>query len=332
MSAHRTYLVGLTLFVLAVCASPAFSQTGGADSLAIGEAARFGLVTVRAEAIGGSTGDTVVLHVGRLVPELLKVHIPAGTVFESSCSSTQSMVAIGLQGKRLTSRCYRPVTEILLSDDSKHAYIIEACCLDYRKDNPQPGAALGLGAVDQDAARIVFSAKKRGADARVIQIAIWVSREHPTDEELARRFRCTQQELEEAREILRIVAAENTGASTSVTVTVEAPPLTGPDDEAIRATGYGASPAAHKGTPQGRLLAIRAAELDAKRRLAERIAGMEIGSESKVQKLVVGRDEIASRMTAFLRGAKVKSVTCAADGTATVVVELRIAQLKSMDP
>ena len=88
---------------------------------------------------------------------------------------------------------------------------------------------------------------------------------------------------------------------------------------AIEAQGQGTDP--EIGTPQGKLRAARAAELDAKRKLAERIAGLKIESETLVRDFVSQHDEIRSLVDAILVDAAVTKTDFAADGaTVTVAV------------
>lgn len=89
----------------------------------------------------------------------------------------------------------------------------------------------------------------------------------------------------------------------------------------IRATGNGVPPADKAGTPQGRLLAARAAELDAKRRLVEQIKGLRISSRTTVQDFVTQSDEIRAQVDAVLLGAAVDKTSFDGD-TATVTVVL----------
>ncbi|MEP0845786.1 MAG: hypothetical protein HRF50_03070 [Phycisphaerae bacterium] len=61
-------------------------------------------------------------------------------------------------------------------------------------------------------------------------------------------------------------------------------------------------------SPQARLMAIRAARLDAMRRLAERIAGLRLTSRTDVQDLVTQRDEITTALEARLAGTEEAAV------------------------
>jgi hypothetical protein len=76
----------------------------------------------------------------------------------------------------------------------------------------------------------------------------------------------------------------------------------------ITATGQGTDPAID--TPQGKLKAVRAAELDAKRKLAEQIHGLQISSDTLVRDFVTEYDEINAQLDAVLAGALVERTDC----------------------
>jgi len=75
-------------------------------------------------------------------------------------------------------------------------------------------------------------------------------------------------------------------------------------------------------TPQGRLMAVRAARSDAMRRLAERIKGVFITSDTTVQDFVAESDEINVDMTTFLAGARETGVRYHDD---ELIVEVKMA-------
>jgi len=87
----------------------------------------------------------------------------------------------------------------------------------------------------------------------------------------------------------------------------------------ITATGNGTDPALD--TPQGKLKAHRAAELDAKRRLAEQVYGLHIDSDTLVRDFVTEYDEIRSQVDAVLVGAIEERTDWGAD-MVTVTVSL----------
>ena len=90
-------------------------------------------------------------------------------------------------------------------------------------------------------------------------------------------------------------------------------------DYVIRATGEGT--ADNIATAQGRLMAARAAELDAKRKLAEQINGLHIDSQTTVQDFITQHDRIATQMSSALLGSYVESTEFTGE-TARVTVAI----------
>jgi len=72
----------------------------------------------------------------------------------------------------------------------------------------------------------------------------------------------------------------------------------------VRATGSGVPPANVTDAEQARLLAERAAEVDAKRNLVEKIYGVRVDSSTYVRDYAAQHDEVSTRLNAFLQGAK----------------------------
>jgi len=82
--------------------------------------------------------------------------------------------------------------------------------------------------------------------------------------------------------------------------------------------------AADAKSAQNKLLAQRAARVDAIRKLSERINGLQISSETYVKDFVTESDEIRTAMSAFLNGMREKSVKYDEDGTCSVTMEVTI--------
>lgn len=110
----------------------------------------------------------------------------------------------------------------------------------------------------------------------------------------------------------------------AVKLQVSIPDWTG---QVIKAEGNGVPRDGTEGTPQGKLLAARAAELDAKRRLAEEVMGFQIDSSTSVRDFVTEHDEINTELNSYIQGSYVKSTRYDSDGTATVVVEMPAMQV-----
>lgn len=104
----------------------------------------------------------------------------------------------------------------------------------------------------------------------------------------------------------------------NATAEVKLPPWA---SQKIEMTGSGVPPDDKKGTAQGKLMAARAAELDAKRKLGEHINGLVITSETHVKDFIAQHDDIRSYMDALLVGSMVEKTEF--DGeTAQVTVSI----------
>ena len=89
----------------------------------------------------------------------------------------------------------------------------------------------------------------------------------------------------------------------------------------IRATGSGVPPEDVTDPGQAGLLAERAAEVDAKRNLLERIYGIRVDSSTYIRDYVAEHDEASTRLNAFLAGAKKVDTRYLDDGVVEVDVE-----------
>ncbi len=92
----------------------------------------------------------------------------------------------------------------------------------------------------------------------------------------------------------------------------------------IRATGYGAPPKAFYSDPQRRLMAMRAAKIDAYRNLAERVKGIQIWGGTTVGDMVIEKDRFRVYLDTYLVGAKVIAESPNEDGSFETVVELKV--------
>lgn len=92
----------------------------------------------------------------------------------------------------------------------------------------------------------------------------------------------------------------------------------------VRAVGHAAMDTENENKVQAKLMAIRAAELDARRKLAEELDGLHITSNTTVRDFVAQKDDIRTSMLTFQQGAKVVegSEKVAPDGTVEVTVEI----------
>ncbi|MDR0674339.1 MAG: LPP20 family lipoprotein [Zoogloeaceae bacterium] len=72
---------------------------------------------------------------------------------------------------------------------------------------------------------------------------------------------------------------------------------------------------------QQKLMAIRAAQIDAYRNLAEQVHGFRVWGDTSVSAYVAKNDTVRTYVDAFIRGARVVNVADADDGTFEVTVE-----------
>ena len=82
----------------------------------------------------------------------------------------------------------------------------------------------------------------------------------------------------------------------------------------ITVTGSGIAPANARSAAQARMMARRAAVVDAYRQLAEAIKGVNVDSETTVQNMMVVDDTTKTKVSAFIQGAKILSEQVTSDG------------------
>ena len=82
-------------------------------------------------------------------------------------------------------------------------------------------------------------------------------------------------------------------------------------------------------SPNHKLMAKRAAELDAYRNMAERIMGLRISSESRVLDYVAQSDRIATHMDHFIKGLRIdpNQISWYDDGTCEVAVQVTLSRV-----
>jgi hypothetical protein len=94
-------------------------------------------------------------------------------------------------------------------------------------------------------------------------------------------------------------------------------------DDKVLATGIGFAP---KGADRNaaRLLARRAAIVDAQRNLAETVSGVAVDSKTSVQNLMLASDEINSSVNSFLKGFKIVKEKGNSDGSYNVMIGVQL--------
>ncbi len=125
-------------------------------------------------------------------------------------------------------------------------------------------------------------------------------------------------------------ADETVPASTAVAETAEFEPFyqneknRPVDTLVITARGWGAPPKQYYPEGNRRLMAMRAAKLDAYRSLAERIHGLRIWGGTTVGEMVLEQDQFKVLLDAYVVGAKVLSIMPQKDGNYEAIVEVEV--------
>lgn len=191
------------------------------------DAIRDGKVSSQITGVGGSTGDTIEVTLQRKVPQTLSLTLAPGTVLKSVDPSVQDMIVARIKGKRTRSNPgrYEVNSEIVLSDDNPHSYVIEAYCLDFHKANPGPTSSFTLERPDAHAEQIVKAGLASGAAMAVTQGALWIERAKADDSQLKARFPFSDRDLLAARELLKTSQVNSPGQSS---VSSEQPKGVGP--------------------------------------------------------------------------------------------------------
>ena len=179
------------------------SVSSGQNAVPLDQAVNEAKVKVEVSGLGGSTGDAILIVIQRQVPETLRISLRPGTVFKSTSGTVQNMVGARIKGERAGESSYAPATEIVLTDDAKHSYIVEAYCLDFHKANPGIGDSFALSPPDEKAGSILMAGKNAEASVPAIQAALWIDRDGIGDAELKERFPVSDEDIKAARALLR---------------------------------------------------------------------------------------------------------------------------------
>jgi hypothetical protein len=90
----------------------------------------------------------------------------------------------------------------------------------------------------------------------------------------------------------------------------------------VSAMGYGAPPARAQNAAQARLLAQRAAVVDARRNLLEVVEGVRIDGRTLVENMIATKDVIVSKVQGVLKHAQVDKMEFTSDGAAEATVSM----------
>jgi len=98
----------------------------------------------------------------------------------------------------------------------------------------------------------------------------------------------------------------------------------------LKVTGKGAPPKDAENQSQAKLMAERAAKMDAYRNLLEIVRGTEVDSKTKIEDFETNYDIIKTNLQAYLKGARIIDIRHLEDGTAEVDIEYNLGSLKNL--
>ncbi|WP_425059521.1 hypothetical protein SCACP_01110 [Sporomusa carbonis] len=96
------------------------------------------------------------------------------------------------------------------------------------------------------------------------------------------------------------------------------------DEGVIEAVGTGVPSSAAKSPAQGRLMARRAAIVDAQRNLLESIEGVKVTAETTVQNFETTNDTVKTQVTGIVKGAKIVNEQQLPDGSYQVTMRINL--------
>lgn len=122
-------------------------------------------------------------------------------------------------------------------------------------------------------------------------------------------------------EVHEVTQRDNCSTSTRNCTTVVIP-----DELVLNVVGYGAPRTTFESIQQRRLMALRASELDAYRKLAEQVSGVHIFGDTSVDNFIANHDRIRSRLNTFVQGATITHQEFQEDGVAVTFMSLKVSR------
>jgi len=177
----------------------------GTPRYALGDAAARGLI--RYEITGVDDSLSLALRIERLTDSPIDVYVVPGTVFTPAGSTVQRMVAGGIGAIVDPNDDAAPaysVTSAYLPTFEPRLYLLDTYCLDYELANPAAADTFQLAAQPHvRAAQIIVEGQRRGLATESVQSAIWIDEDHVTKEEIQTSYDATDQEIDDAFELLK---------------------------------------------------------------------------------------------------------------------------------
>lgn len=175
------------------------------DTYSLDQAARLGLVEYTVVGTGASSGDALLLRIRRTSNRTIVVVVDPGTLLGPSDRRFQRMVVSGVRGLVTDEQddAYIETDTIRLDDGRPRVYVLEAYCMDFTLENPTPAVSFAPVGVDARAAVVMDAARDSGLSIAATQVALWMDRGHVTREQIETKFDASDQEQDDAWELLK---------------------------------------------------------------------------------------------------------------------------------
>src|ERR1035441_2682071 len=146
MRLKQQLVVFMIAMLMAINLSGQIATNPGA-LVTLQSAAAAGKVEYTFNGTGASSGDSIRLKVMKAPSagsEPITVTVPPGSLLRSSDGAAQNMVVSAVRGVDIGGRQIRPVSDIVLADQSPVTVVVSAFCAQFDKNNPSPSTTFTL--------------------------------------------------------------------------------------------------------------------------------------------------------------------------------------------
>jgi hypothetical protein len=197
LSPRSSFIIVLLIQI----AFPSFSQVRR-DKTPLPVAIATGQVRVSIRGTGGSSGDSIKLHIARgpAAADALEISVPPGTILRNGNSAGQNMVVGEVLGRMVGESSYAPASHIELSGTSDVTYVLTAFCLNFEKDNPSEADSFSAEAPDATLACIMKNSSQLSVPTR--QAAVWIYSDNINYAHMNQKFSVTEEEFSQGRDVV----------------------------------------------------------------------------------------------------------------------------------
>ncbi len=154
---------------------------------------------------GGSSGDSILLHIKRLVSYEVEIDPLATGTYLATSGNAQNMVILKLQGI-YHGGPYTPTSRILLTNTNEVVYLFAAYCMNFHNSNPEDSTQFSVsGTANSDVTKILNAISNLSptiANTAAIQTAIWTVTDNVSLNQLSSIFPSGVSQVGNAKTIL----------------------------------------------------------------------------------------------------------------------------------